>query len=206
MNQCAPQTEFTALRKLARMQAADDHSEPDAAVPLSFPVAAAHSPRAWFELLYHELRRRARGQLFRFSALTMGPTTLLHETWLKLADRPLQFASQAELVAYAGHTMRHIVINHIRDGKTAKRGGDFEIVPYETLHDLRAMEDDEVLRLDDALRDLAATDAGLAELIELHFFAGLSFVEMAGLRGVSERTVRRDWSKARLLLAVALRG
>jgi RNA polymerase sigma factor (TIGR02999 family) len=184
------------------MQAEDD----GALLETAPGTAAARSPSAWFELLYHELRRRARGQLFRYHALTMGPTTLLHEAWLKLADRPLVFATQAELVAYAGHTMRSIVINHIRDRSTSKRGGDIDFVSYDTLHDLRAMKDDDVLRLDDALLDLKATDAGLAELIELHFFAGLSFVELAALRGVSERTVRRDWDKARMLLATALRG
>jgi RNA polymerase sigma factor (TIGR02999 family) len=162
--------------------------------------------REWFEMLYHELRRRARGQLFRYHALTMGATTLLHETWLKLADRRLEFATQAELVAYAGHTMRSIVINHLRDRAAVKRGGEVDFVPYDTLHDLRTIEDADVLRLDDALRDLERTDGRLSQLIELHFFAGLSFVEMAALQGVSERTLRRDWDKARMLLAAAMRN
>ena len=163
------------------------------------------SPRDWFQLLYHELRRRARGELFRHQALTLGATTLLHEAWLRLDDKPLAFGTQAELVAYAGRVMRGIVIDHIRSRRAQKHGGEFERIPFETSHDLRAMDDVELLRLDDALKDLAAADARLAELVELRFFAGLAFSEIAALRGVSERTVQRDWGKARTLLYTALK-
>ena len=168
-------------------------------------VQSARSARAWFEALYDELRRRARGELFRHQALTMGATTLLHEAWLRMDGRPLAFASQAEMVSYAGRVMRGIVIDHIRSRHASRHGGEFEFVPYETLHDLRAMDDAQVLRLDDSLRDLAAADARLAELVELHFFAGLTFIEIAALRGVSVRTVLRDWDKARMLLFSALK-
>jgi RNA polymerase sigma factor (TIGR02999 family) len=167
-------------------------------------AAAGIGPREWFERLYQELRRHARGQLFRYHQLTLGPTTLLHEAWLRMADRPLAFATQAELVAYAGQTMRGIVINHIRARQAAKRGGELERVPYEVLEELSRMGDDEVLRVHDALTELAAVDARLVELVELRFFAGLDLDELAALRGVSERTVRRDWDKARMLLAAAL--
>ncbi len=163
------------------------------------------SPAEWFQLLYHELRRRARGELFRHQALTLGATTLLHEAWLRLDGKPLDFGTQAELVAYAGRVMRGIVIDHVRSRSAQKRGGDLERIPYETADDLRAMDDGELLRLDDALRDLAAADARLAELVELRFFAGLTFSEIAALRGVSERTVQRDWGKARSLLYTALK-
>ena len=163
------------------------------------------SPSEWFQLLYHELRRRARGELFRHQALTLGATTLLHEAWLRLDDKPLAFGTQAELVAYAGRVMRGIVIDHIRSRGAEKHGGAYQHVPYETSQDLRAMKDDEVLHLDDALKDLAATDARLAELVELRFFAGLTFAEIAALRDVSERTVQRDWEKARTLLYTALK-
>jgi len=109
------------------------------------------------------------------------------------------------MVSYAGRVMRGIVIDHIRSRHASRHGGEFEFVPYETLHDLRAMDDAQVLRLDDSLRDLAAADARLAELVELHFFAGLTFIEIAALRGVSVRTVLRDWDKARMLLFSALK-
>ena len=105
------------------------------------------TPREWFQLLYHELRRRARGELFRHQALTLGATTLLHEAWMRMDDKPLAFGTQAELVAYAGRVMRGIVIDHVRSRSAQKHGGGIERIPYETSEDLRAMDDDEVLRL-----------------------------------------------------------
>ena len=162
------------------------------------------TPREWFEALYHELRRRARGELFRHQALTLGATTLLHEAWLRIDGRPLEFATQAEMVGYAVRVMRGIVIDHVRKRDAVRHGGEHELVPYDTLQDLRVLRDDQVLRLDETLRDLAITDARLAELVELRFFAGLTFSDIAALRGVSARTVQRDWDKARMLLFSAL--
>jgi RNA polymerase sigma factor (TIGR02999 family) len=176
------------------------------------PTAAAQadtpprSVREWFELLYHELQRRARGELFRHQAITLGPTTLLHEVWMRLDDKPLSFATQGELVSYASRTMRGIVIDHIRARMADKRGGGAEQLPYETLADLRALPDREVIGLNDALDALAAADPRLAELVELKFFAGLNFAEIAALREISERTVQRDWEKARLFLFQAMRS
>lgn len=181
-------------------------SEPAPGTATSSVPALPRSPREWFEILYHELRRRARGELFRHQALTLGATTLLHEAWLRLDGRALEFATQAELVAYSGRVMRGIVIDHIRERRAIKHGGEYEFVPYDTLHDLRVMKDDDVVRLDDALRDLTAMDARLAELVELRFFAGLTCAEVAALRGVSDRTVQRDWGKARMLLFSALKS
>ncbi len=165
----------------------------------------ARSADAWFQTLYHELRRRARGELFRHQALTLGPTALLHEAWMQMERRPLEFASQGELVAYACRTMRGIVIDHIRARQADKRGSGAEKLPYETLVDIASMPDREVLDLNDALAALAGADPPLAELVELKFFAGLNFAEIAALRGISERTVQRDWEKARLFLFAAMR-
>ena len=176
-----------------------------AAAPPAVPATAPRTPGEWFQTLYHELRRRARGELFRHQALTLGATTLLHEAWMQLDRRPLEFATQGELVAYAGRTMRGIVIDHIRARQADKRGGGAENVPYETLIDLDSLPDREVLALNDALAALAGAEPPLAELVELKFFGGLNFAEIAALRGVSERTVQRDWEKARLFLFAALR-
>lgn len=180
----------------------------DAAAEASADALAPGSARSasvWFQTLYHELRRRARGELFRHQALTLGPTTLLHEAWIQLERRPLEFASQGELVTYAGRTMRGIVIDHIRARQAGKRGSGADDLPYETLVDLNSMPDREVLNLNDALAALTQADPLLAELVELKFFAGLNFAEIAVLRGVSERTVQRDWEKARLFLFAAMR-
>lgn len=182
------------------------------APPTPSPASTAANVRGsgrtaseWFQVLYHELRRRARGELFRHQAITLGATTLLHEAWLQMGPRELQFASQAELVAYAARAMRGIVIDHVRARRAGKRGGGLEPVTYETLADLRRLPDDEVLGLGDALDSLAADDRALAELVELKFFAGLTFGEIASLRGVSERTAQRDWDKARAYLHEAMR-
>jgi DNA-directed RNA polymerase specialized sigma24 family protein len=94
----------------------------------------------------------------------------------------------------------------VRERATQKRGGEFDRVTYETLADLRELDDDHTLRLADALDDLARTDAALAELVELKFFSGLSLLEIAALRGYSERTAQRDWDKARMLLFELLKS
>ena len=110
------------------------------------------------------------------------------------------------MVSYAVHVMRRIVIDHIRKRQTVRHGGEHERVSYETLQDLHELRDDQVLRMGDTLRDLAKTDARLAELVELRSFAGLTFTDIAALRDVSVRTVQRDWDKARMLLFDALSG
>lgn len=173
--------------------------------PIETPPANP-TTREWFEKLYHELRRRARGEIFRHHALTLGATTLLHEAWLRLDGRPLEFATQGELIAYAGRAMRGIVIDHIRSRMSDKRGGGVANLPYETLIDLNSLPDREVIGINDAMAALAAADPPLAELVELKFFAGLGLAEIAALRGVSERTAQRDWEKARLFLYAALRN
>lgn len=178
-------------------------------VPIDNVSAAAGPPATrstneWFQALYHELRRRARGELFRHQAMTLGPTTLLHEAWLQIGRRELAFATQGELVGYASRTMRGIVIDHVRARMASKRGGGQDELAYETLADLRSMPDREVVALNDALQALGQADAALCELVELKFFAGLNFAEIAALRAVSERTVQRDWEKARLFLYGAM--
>jgi RNA polymerase sigma factor (TIGR02999 family) len=175
--------------------------------PAPAPLLPGAPPNAsaWFEQLYNELRRVARGELFRHQAMTLGPNTLLHEAWLRLEPHELAFADQQALVRYAARVMRNIVIDHLRERSAQKRGGEFDFVPYETLHDLRAMESADVLAVAEALGELEALSPPLAELVELKFFAGLTFVEIAALRQVSERTVLRDWDKARMLLFAALR-
>jgi RNA polymerase sigma factor (TIGR02999 family) len=158
------------------------------------------SASEWFQSLYAELRRRARGELFRHQAVTMGPTTLLHEAWLRLGPRDLQFASQAELTSYAARAMRGIVIDHIRARMAGKRGSGHDALPYDTAAEVRTMPDRDVVALDDALDALSHQDAALSELVELRFFAGLTLAEIGALRQVSERTAQRDWEKARVFL------
>jgi RNA polymerase sigma factor (TIGR02999 family) len=164
------------------------------------PAAAS----ALFESLYRELRRVAARQLrVNGSGSTLSPTTLLHECYLDLAGSDASFPDRPRFIAYAARAMRGLIIDAIRERRALKRGGAFHLTAFDT-HAADAMPAEETIRLGDALDQLAAVDGALAELVELKFFCGFSFVEIATMRGVSERTVQRDWRKARLLLHRAL--
>ena len=161
-----------------------------------------------FATLYEELHRLAEVHLRRSgSDLTLSATTVLHEAWLDVsARRPLDFPDRAHFLAYAARAMRAIVIDYARQMRAEKRGGG--IAPITLRPGLAADSDErsveELSRLSDTLDELAAIQPPLAELVDLHFFCGYTFAEIAELRAVSERTVQRDWRKARLLLHDAL--
>jgi RNA polymerase sigma factor (TIGR02999 family) len=161
-----------------------------------------------FALLYHELRRLAERNLRRASSpLTLGTTTLLHEAYLNIAGREnIAFADRPRFLAYASRAMRGLVIDYARRRRAKKRGRQFEITlaGNEAPSDQTTQSAAELGRLGDALDELAEIEPALAELVDLHFFCGFSFGEIAGLRQVSERTVYRDWREARLLLRHAL--
>jgi RNA polymerase sigma factor (TIGR02999 family) len=157
-----------------------------------------------FALLYDELHRLAEHHLRRGGAgLTLGPTTLLHEAYLNVTGRDrLAFPDRARFLAYASRAMRGLLIDYARRRQAAKRGRQLEITLAgdEPPSAAVARAAEELERLGDALDELATLEPGLAELVDLHFFCGLTFGEIAELRGVSERTVQRDWRKARVLL------
>lgn len=150
-----------------------------------------------FAALYQELHRLARHQL-RGSCVTVGPTTLLHEAYLGLSARDSRFPDRARFLAYAARAMRGLIIDHARAHRALKRGGEFHLTTLDTASADRPPED--LPALGDALEALAASDARLAELVDLKFFCGFSLREIAEMRGVSERTAQRDWTKARLYL------
>jgi RNA polymerase sigma factor (TIGR02999 family) len=156
-----------------------------------------------FSALYRELHAIAEREVHRRGAdLTLGTTTLLHEAYLNIAGREgIQFAGRPQFLAYAARAMRGLIIDYARRRRAQKRGGEFCITHsgVELPADQPALAD-ELEQLDTALETLARVDLELARLVDLHFFAGFSFGELAQLRGVSERTVQRDWRKARLLL------
>jgi RNA polymerase sigma factor (TIGR02999 family) len=162
-----------------------------------------------FALLYAELHRLAQSHLRRQGgSLTLGATTLVHEAYLNMIGRSeALFPDRARFFAYASRAMRGLAIDYSRRRHAKKRGRQFEIT-LEQDDDLSpgtAAAVTDLTELGDALTELAQVDPPLAELVDLHFFGGLSFLEIAGLRAVSERTVQRDWQKARLLLNRALR-
>ena len=157
-----------------------------------------------FQAIYQDLRRRAHVQLSGRRDGTMSTTLLVHETYLKLAGTRLSLNDRAHFFAIAARAMRQILINAARDRSAQKRGGDQHQVTFdqdalpapELSHDL--------LGLDAAMQALEANDARLAQVVELHFFAGLDFAQIAEMLGLSERTVARDWRAARALLRLQL--
>jgi len=158
-----------------------------------------------FAALYAELHRLADIQLRRIgSDLSLGTTTLLHEVYLGFARREgVQFPDRARFLSYAARAMRAFVIDYARRARAEKRGGGaFEITLSDAHAGASAERPDavELQSLSDALDELAALEPQLVQLVDLHFFCGYSFGEIAALRAVSERTVQRDWRKARILL------
>ena len=161
-----------------------------------------------FSVLYAQLHQIARSALRRSGPqLTVSPTTLLHEAYLKISARDaLQFPDRARFMAYASRAMRSLVIDFVRERHALKRGAAFEITSMPTEAGESAADEIELERISDALDELVALDPALAELVDLKFFCGFSFAEIAAMRAVSERTVQRDWNKARLYLHDVLRG
>ena len=181
----------------------------DATTIASMIVAAdggnAASAEALFTTLYQELHRLARQQLRGGSAgASLGATTLLHECYLDMAGRAAAFPDRQRFIAYAARAMRGLIVDYVRERRAQKRGGEFDLTALYTFVAESVAEIDDTFRLGDVLDQLLVTDAALAELVELKFFCGFSFAEIAAMRGVSERTVQRDWQKARLLLHHAL--
>ena len=158
--------------------------------------------------LYQELHTLARRQLSSQQNHTLDPTSLVHESYLKLigASGSARFEDRAHFFAYAASAMRSVVVDYARNRMARKRGGDLKRVaeiPEEAESSLRL--DENLLALDTALERLAAVDDKLAKVVELRYFAGLSEQEIAELLGRSERSIRRDWQKARLFLLAAMR-
>lgn len=152
-----------------------------------------------FAGLYHELHRLAQRALRRDGRLlTMGATTLLHESYLSVSKA--QFSDSRRFLAYAARTMRGLVIDTIRRRCSLKRGADYAITSFDSNIEKAEEQEPDLIGINDALETLALKDPALAELVELRYFCGLSLAEIAALRGVTQRTVQRHWDKARLLL------
>ncbi len=158
--------------------------------------------------LYQELHTMARRQLAGQQGRTLDATSLVHESYLKLlgARGGARFEDRAHFFAYAASAMRSVVVDYARSRLARKRGGDLKRVaeiPEDSASGVRLDED--LLALDVALRRLHDVDPHLAKVVELRYFAGLSELEIAQLCGRSERSIRRDWQKARMFLLAAVR-
>jgi RNA polymerase sigma factor (TIGR02999 family) len=161
---------------------------------------------ALFTELYGELHRLARRELWRQGGLaTLGATTLVHEAYLDLNGRDgMVFPDRFRFMAYATRAMRGLVIDHVRRRKAQKRGGQFALTTLHTTVVDSVKNEPDLEQLSDALDALADVDSTLAEVVDLKFFCGFSFAEIGAMRNVSERTVQRQWEKARLYLHRAM--
>jgi RNA polymerase sigma factor (TIGR02999 family) len=181
-------------------------------------------PTAWQELvplLYDELRAIARRQLRRERAShTLSTTGLVHETFLRLVNqRGVRLQDRSQVFAIAARVMRRVLIDYARQHRAAKRGGTTQTITLERAEDSVRSEpgvggsssdsaaDDRaelLVALDEALSRLAVVDARLARVVECRFFGDLTEEETAAALGVTARTVRRDWVKAKDWLRRAL--
>ena len=161
-----------------------------------------------FAVLYQDLRTLARSRLRRSETITLLDTTsLVHESYLRYVNsRDLEFADRGKFFAYAASVMRSIIVDEVRRRNAERRGGSAEHLTLNTdAVDSLARDDEEIIGVHEALDELAAMDPRLAQVVEMRYFAGLTESDIAAALGVTDRTVRRDWDKARTLLFNALR-
>ena len=179
---------------------------------MAAPIAAADrgdasARQALFSSLYAKLHGLARRELGRVGQpARVSVTTVLHEAYLDMAGRKLPaFPDEARFLSYAARVMRGLIIDDARERHAIKRGGNVAITSLGIDAVERPADPRELTRISDALDELARADASLAELVDLKFFCGFSFAEIAAMRGTSERTVQRGWERARIYLHRSLR-
>lgn len=168
-------------------------------------AADAGEPDAWrriYDLLYPDLHRIARSQIRRQSEPRLSPTSLVSETWIKLSGAQLNVENRRHLTALIGRAMRFVLLDETRRALSSAHGDpDRSSAVLEDLPDPRAQTQlEHLLLLDQALTRLAGIDRRLAQVVELRYFAGLTEAEVADALGVTERTVTRDWRRARAYL------
>jgi len=166
---------------------------------------------ALFTTLYPDLRRIARARLRQNANGPMQTTALVHETYLKLvAAQRLAPESRGHFLAYAAHVMRSIIVDEVRAAGRQRRGGGQAHTSLDTAQIAAAVstsadaQRQRVLEIDEALEQLARLDKRLVQVVEMRYFVGMSEAEIAVAMDITDRTVRRLWEKARLLLVAAL--
>jgi RNA polymerase sigma factor (TIGR02999 family) len=163
---------------------------------------------ALFNTLYSELHRMAKRELARRGTPAgLSVTTLLHEAYLDMASRDdPSFPDQARFMGYASRVMRGLIIDHARSRHAIKRGGEFVITSLGTDVAGNTADAKELSMISDALDQLVEVEPALAEVVDLKFFCGFSFTEIAAMQDLSERTVQRRWEKARIYLHRTIRA
>ncbi len=163
--------------------------------------------RQVFDRTYDDLRRMARNRLTTGARGTLLDTTsLVHESFLRFASAgELKVNDRAHFFRYAGHVMRSVIVDLARARLSERRGGHAAHVTLNTsAGDALSSGEEEIVRVHEALEELAKHDARMVQVVELRYFSGLTEIEIAEVLGVTDRTVRRDWERARLFMAQAL--
>ena len=182
-----------SMNEVTRILSAVGAGDPDAAKQL-------------LPLVYEELRQLAARKLgVETPGQTLQPTALVHEAYLRLAGGQ-KFEGRGHFFAAAAEAMRRILVDNARRKKAVKHGGELRRVELDGLDVPIRTPPEEVLALDEALTRLAAEDPEAAQVVQLHFFAGLSIEQAAAALGVSRATAYRDWSFARAWLRCAIGG
>lgn len=161
-----------------------------------------------FTAAYEDLQRLARARMHESGrSINLQTTVLVHECYLRLVFAPdLRAEDRRAFFAYASQVMRSVIVGDARARMTERRGGGARMLPLETGLDIGPAADEAfVVRVHEALLDLEQADERLGQVVQLRFFGGFDDGEIARTLGIAERTVRRDWEKAKVMLSVALR-
>jgi RNA polymerase sigma factor (TIGR02999 family) len=178
----------------------------EAALDTTLLIAAARdgdklAESKLFERVYADLHRLAQRQLRAANGVPEHATSLVHEVYLRLAHNGLALNDRQHFFAVASRAMRQIVVDHARSRLTGKRGAGVEPLSFDSAIGVAAGDQcEELLLVDAALQRLSDVDQRLAQFVELRFFGGLKFEELAEVTGIPERTLKREWSKARAFL------
>jgi RNA polymerase sigma factor (TIGR02999 family) len=178
----------------------------DASISNALHAGDGHAARELLPLVYDELRRLAAAQMRRENpGQTLDATALVHEAYLRLADRPA-FTSKSHFFRAAAEAMRCILVDQARKKRADKRGGGAQRFTVSEADRVVVPDPDTLLIVDEALVRLAAEDPASAEIARLRLFAGLSIDEAVEAMGISRATAFRDWAYARAVLTAALAG
>jgi RNA polymerase sigma factor (TIGR02999 family) len=161
----------------------------------------ATAEKSLIPLVYQELHRLAQSYMRRERPdHTLQPTALIHEAYLRLAGEDVDWQSREHFIGVAAHVMRRVLVDHARAHRAGIRGGDRKRVELKEGLAVAAERSEEVLLVDGALERLAKTNQRQARVVELRYFGGLSMEEIAAMLSLSLRSVKRDWSLARIWL------
>jgi RNA polymerase sigma factor (TIGR02999 family) len=160
-----------------------------------------------FAASYDDLRRLAHARLARSAPLTLLDTTaLVHESWMRISKAATApGGTRQQFFGYAARVMRSVIVDAVRTRNAERRGGPDRAITLNTDIAESVANNDEALQVHDALESLKGLEPRLVQVVEMRYFAGLTEVEIADALGLTERTVRRDWEKARVLLSAMLR-